>query len=102
MIGTNTRKRIEIVVEQPLLRRVTSAIDKVGISGWTVLPVHGGKGRSGEWHEERVLSTDRLLVMTIAAQDRAERLLEALAPLLESHGLLLSMWDVDVVRGDLF
>lgn len=102
MIETVIRKRIEILVDVPLVRRVTAAIDRCEITGWTVLPVTSGKGRDGIWHEERVTGSDKSLVLTIAPEAKASRLAEELAPLLTSHGLLLSMWDVEVIRGERF
>ena len=102
MIETVIRKRIEILTDTALVRRVTDAIDKAGITGWTITPVQAGKGREGRWREERVMGTDKVLVLTIASQDNAMVLAESLAPILTSHGFLLSMWDVEVIRGERF
>lgn len=102
MIETVIRKRIEILVDTPLVRKVTQAIDRAGITGWTVLPVQSGSGRDGAWREERVTGSDKSLVLTISSQEKAETLTEELAPILGSHGLLLTMWNVEVVRGERF
>lgn len=102
MIETVVRKRIEILADTALVKRVTEAIDATGITGWTITPVQSGKGRDGPWREERVLGTDRVIVLTIAPQDKAMALAEEIAPILTSHGLLLSMWDVEVIRGERF
>lgn len=102
MIETVIRKRIEILADTPLVRVVTAAIDRCEITGWTVLPVTSGSGRDGAWHEERITGSDKSLVLTVASAARAARLAEELAPLLTSHGLLLTMWDVEVIRGERF
>jgi hypothetical protein len=102
MVETVLRKRIEILADSPLVRRVTAAIDAVGITGWTILPVSAGKGREGLWHEEHVTGTDKALVLTVASLDKAAALADALAPILTTHGLLLTMWDVEVIRGNRF
>lgn len=102
MVETVIRKRIEILADTALVRRVTTAIDTVGITGWTILPVNAGKGRDGLWHEEHVTGSDKSLVLTIASAEKAAALAELLAPSLTSHGLLLSMWDVEVIRGERF
>lgn len=102
MVETVIRKRIEILANTALVRRVTAAIDSVGITGWTIIPVNAGKGRDGLWHEEHVTGTDKSLVLSVASQERAAALAEALAPILTSHGLLLTMWDVEVIRGERF
>ena len=102
MIETVIRKRIEILADHAQIKRITSVIDSVGITGWTVLPVSSGKGRDGRWREERVMGTDKNLVVTIASLEKAAALAEELAPILSSHGLLLTMWDVEVIRGERF
>jgi nitrogen regulatory protein PII len=102
MIETVVRKRIEILTDTRLQKRVTDAIDKAGITGWTIVPVTSGKGRDGPWREERVMGTDKVLVLTIAAEDKAEALAEVLAPMLTKYGFILSMWDVQVIRGERF
>lgn len=102
MIETVTRKRIEILTDKALQKRVTDAIERAGITGWTILPVSSGKGREGHWREESVMGTDKVFVLTIASEDRAMALAEALAPMLTSLGLLLTMWDVQVIRGERF
>ena len=102
MIETVIRKRIEILADNALTPRVTRAIDRAGITGWTVLPVSSGKGRDGRWREERVMGTDKVVILTIAPEDKARTLAEDLSSILTSHGLLLTMWDVEVIRGDRF
>lgn len=102
MIETVIRKRIEILSDTQLQKRVTDAIDKAGITGWTIVPVTSGKGREGRWREERVTGTDKVFILTIAAEEKAMTLAETLAPLLTKYGFILSMWDVEVIRGERF
>jgi nitrogen regulatory protein PII len=102
MIETVIRKRIEILTDAALVSKVTDAIDRADITGWTVTPVKSGKGREGAWREERVTGTNKVFVLTVASQEKASALAEELAPILTSHSLLLTMWDVEVIRGELF
>lgn len=102
MVETVSRKRIEILADTPLVRIVTKAIEESGISGWTTIPVTSGRGREGRWVEERVTGADKSIVLAIAADDKAEALIDRLAPILTSHGLLLTMATVEVVRGERF
>lgn len=102
MIETVTRKRIEILADKALQTRVTDAIDRAGITGWTIVPVTSGKGREGQWREESVMGTDKVFVLTIAAEDKAMTLAEDLAPMLTNLGFILTMWDVQVIRGERF
>ena len=81
---------------------MTDAIDDAGITGWTVTPVNSGKGRDGRWREERVTGTNKVFVLTVASAEKAGALAEALAPILTTYSLLLTMWDVEVIRGERF
>ena len=40
-------KRVEIIIEAVMERRLTAALERAGVTGFTVLPVQGGGGRSG-------------------------------------------------------
>jgi len=102
VIETVIRKRIEILTDQALQSRVTDAIDEAGITGWTIIPVKEGKGREGRWRQERVMGTDKVFVLTIASQDKAAKFAEAIAPMLTKYRFVLSMWDVEVIRGERF
>jgi len=46
-MDTKQAKRVEIIIEAPVESRLTDALVEVGVTGFTVLPVLGGSGRSG-------------------------------------------------------
>lgn len=99
---TVTRKRIEILADEPLVPRLLAALAASGIEGHTLFPALSGAGHTGRWHDERLTGATKVVVMTIAAEDDAARLVDQLTPLLDSHRLLLTIADVEVVRGDRF
>lgn len=100
---TVSRRKIEILVDAPLLRRVTAAAEAAGVTGYTLLPALGGSGHRGRWSDDQVTGAEtKLLFWAIMDAPKAEALLDALAPLLDSHGLLLALTDVEVVRGARF
>jgi PII-like signaling protein len=82
--------------------RIAAALLQAGIGGHTVLPALSGTGRTGSWSEDRLTGSEKRLVMAIASAEHARALVDALAPLLDSHRLLLTIADVEVVRGDRF
>lgn len=103
MVETVTRKRIEILVDTPLVPRITGHIKAVDISGWSVIHVDSGGGRNGQWQQDDVTgAAAKTIVLIVASTEKANRLVDALAPLLDSYGLLLTIGDVQVVRGDRF
>ena len=46
---THKAKRVEIIIEAVMEKRLTDALESAGVTGFTVLPVRGGSGRSGAW-----------------------------------------------------
>ena len=103
MIQTVSRKRIEILVDTPLLPRVVAQLKAVDISGWSVIHVDSGGGRAGEWqHDDVTGASAKTIVLAIASEAKTSGLIEAIAPLLDSYGMLLTIGDVQVVRGERF
>lgn len=103
MVNTIQRRKIEILVDAPLVRRVVAAAEAAGVTGYTLLPTLGGAGRGGHWADDQVTGAEaKLMFVTITNDARAAALTDALAPLLESHGLLLVSGIVDVVRAEKF
>jgi nitrogen regulatory protein PII len=80
-------KRIEIVVEALVLRRVTKIVDAAGIKGYTVLRNVEGKGGHGERFEDELVDTHRNALVVVACEAaQVEPLLAALRPLLTRFG----------------
>jgi PII-like signaling protein len=103
MIQTFTRKRVEILIDSPLAPRLVQAAADAGIAGYTLIPVQSGAGRSGAWRDDSVSGAQaKTIFLTIASEEKANRFVEALAPNLEAYGMLLTMADVQVVRGERF
>ena len=103
MVKTFTRKRVEILVDTPLAQRLIQAAAEAGIAGYTLIPVQSGAGRGGTWHGDHVTGAQtKTIFLTIASEENAARLVDSLAPLLDSYGMLLTMSDVAVVRPEKF
>jgi len=103
MVETVNRKRIEILVDTPLVPRVVAILRGADVSGWSLIHVDAGGGRSGEWqHDDVTAAAAKTIVLAIASAERATEVTECLAPLLDSHRLLLTIGDVAVVRAERF
>ncbi|MFM9853621.1 MAG: P-II family nitrogen regulator [Sphingomonadaceae bacterium] len=103
MIETVTRKRIEILVDSPLVPKIVELIEAAAISGWSQTYVDAGGGRDGQWQTgELTGAAAKSIVIAIASEASAERLIDQLAPILDSYRLLLTISDVSVVRGERF
>jgi hypothetical protein len=103
MTETIRRRRIEVLVDAPLARRIIAAAQLVGIAGYTLLPTLEGQGAGGHWSDDQISGAQsKRLFLSVTSQAKAAAFVEAVAPLLDSHGLLLLLSDVDVVRGGKF
>lgn len=97
------RRRIEVLVDRPLVPLIVEAAADAGIVGYSLIPVLGGAGHSGPWTDEEVSGAEaKLIFLTVASPEKTERLVDQLSPILESYGLVIFVGTVDVVRGERF
>ena len=100
---THKAKRVEIVIEAPLERRLTEAIEKAGVTGYTILPVLGGSGRSGHWSREgQVGRSGMVAVICLIRPERLDGLLDAAFAVVERHIGVVSVADCEVLRAERF
>lgn len=100
---THKAKRVEIVIETPLERRLTEALEKAGVTGYTILPVLGGSGRSGRWSREgQVGRSGMVAVICLIRPERLDPLLEAAFAVVERHIGVVSVTDCEVLRAERF
>lgn len=96
-------KRVEIVIEKPLEGRLTVALTNAGVTGYTVVPVHGGSGRSGRWTREgQVGQAGMVMVICLIKPERLDGLLEAAFAVVERHIGVVSVSDTLVLRAERF
>lgn len=97
-------KRVEIIIEAPLSKRLTDTLTKAGVTGYTVLPVLGGSGRSGEWSREGQVSraSGMVAVVCLIRPERLDGLLEAAFAVVERHIGVVSVTDAEVLRAERF
>lgn len=101
---TFKKKRIDIVIEAPILRRLLTLFDDIGVVGYTVVPVLAGGGKSGPWQSEGMVGGAGQLrnVFVIIDEARVDEILEPVFKLVSRHIGIVSLSDVEVVRGEQF
>ncbi len=101
---THKAKRVEITIEAVMEGRLTAALVKAGVTGFTVLPVLGGSGRSGQWSREGQVSRARgmVSVVCIIRPERLDSLLDAAFDVVDRHIGVVSVVDCDVLRAERF
>lgn len=101
---TFPKKRIEIMVEGPLMNRVIEVLEKQGVSGYTVLPALAGKGKDGAWHRDGLVGRVGTVVQILCIVDagRTDAILEPLFKLVSRQIGIVTISDVQVIRPDHF
>lgn len=101
---THKAKRVAIIIEQVMQSRLTDALADAGVTGWTILPVLGGSGRSGAWSREGQVSrgTGMVQVVCIIKPDRLDEMLDAAFSVVERHIGVVTVSDCEVLRAERF
>lgn len=101
---THQAKRVEIIIEAPLERRLTNALNAAGVTGYTVLPVRGGSGRSGPWSRSGQVSVagGMVAVVCLVRPDGVDHLLNAAFEVVERHIGVVSVTDAQIIRPERF
>lgn len=100
---THKAKRVAIIIEAPMERRLTDALDEAGVQGYSILPVLGGSGRSGQWSREgQVGRSGMMQVVCIIRPERLDALLEAAFKVVERHMGVVTISDCEVLRAERF
>ena len=81
----------------------TAALEKAGVSGFTVLPVLGGSGRSGRWSRDgQVGRAGMVAVICLIRPERLDGLLDAAFAVVERHIGVVSVTDTEVLWAERF
>ncbi|MBA4795347.1 P-II family nitrogen regulator [Phenylobacterium sp.] len=97
------RKKLEIVIEAPVLRRVEAFLSEAGVRGWTVLPSLAGAGDSGEWRSgDFTPGQEKRLILALVSSEAAEKVLARLADFFADYPGVVAVSDVEVLRGEKF
>jgi nitrogen regulatory protein PII len=100
---TSRRKKLEIIVEAPVLRRVEAFLAEAGVRGWTVLPSLEGAGAHGEWRAgDFTPGQEKRLVFAVATAEVADKVLERLAAFFADYPGIVCVTEVEVLRAERF
>ena len=101
---THDAKRVEIIIESMMQRTLMIAMRDAGVTGYSVLPVSAGSGRSGEWTREGKVGRSGGMVafVCLIRPERLEPLLDAVFEVVERHIGVISITDTQVLRAERF
>lgn len=101
---TTLKKRLEIVIEQPVLERLTRKLDELDLPGYTVMPAVSGRGRNGSWSRKGEISDSQRMFVLFAILDETAlpAVLDAVYALVSAQIGIVTISDVEVIRADHF
>ena len=80
-------KKIEIIINSLEVERITKIIDDEGIRGYTIIKDAQGKGVSGFMNADELTDVFKnSYIMTACSEEKAERLIQKLKPVLHHLG----------------
>lgn len=99
-----TKKKLEIIVEAVVVGRLTTLLDGLGVTGYTVVPALAGSGHGGSWSSEgQATAAGAMVVVTvIVAAERVDTVVEPVFKLVRRQMGILTLSDVLVLRADHF
>lgn len=99
----NPKKKIEIIVENPILKLVLNRVNEVGGPRYTVLQAASGRGHSGEWDADQLTTaTNHAMIVIIVGDELAEAIVDAVSELFNDYPGIVYVSDVQVRRAEYF
>ena len=97
-------KKVEIIVAGEQLRFVEDLLERIKVSGYTVVPDISGKGTHG-LHEGHLMfneTNSMAMLITVVQESAVETILAGLEPIFENHPGILFVSDVSVTPREYF
>ena len=97
-------KKVEIIVRGQYQKEVEALLDRVHVSGYTIIPNISGKGHHG-LHEGHLMFNDMhsmVMIITVLPKEKVDSVLAGVTPMFEHHSGVVFVSDVTVVRRDYF
>ena len=104
MIQQHPKKRIDIVIETLLIDRITELLDRMEISGYSVMPLSGGRGRGGSWSSdgEIGIATQMTALVCIVDASVVDIVLRDIFQVISQQIGFVTVSDVSVIRPERF
>ncbi|KAA5607652.1 hypothetical protein F1188_02530 [Roseospira marina] len=102
-VPTHTRKKVEMFVERPLLKRVLEVVKTSGARRYTVVPALEGRGLDGAWNEGLPVDGQHMVqVVVLTNEAKADAILEGMETLLQTWPGVVCVSDIQVMRPERF
>ncbi len=99
----HSRKKIEITIAESYVDRVAAILDRHDVKGFTVLHAFMGRGAGGSWRDTGLTRADQHVVMVaVIGTEAASAIMDDLAKFFTTHHGIVTLSDVEVIRGERF
>ena len=101
---TYPKKRIEIVIETPLVGRVTDCLDHMAVTGYSVIALTAGRGQGGAWAAEGQVGTALQMTQIVCVADPnvANEVIQRLFQIVHPQSGFIAISEVVVLRPERF
>ena len=101
---THPKKRIDVIVEAPLVRRIIDRLDQANVSGYSVMPIMAGRGQEGSWTADGQISnaTQMVAIVSITDASKVNDILNSVFGVISHQIGFVTISDVSVVRPERF
>lgn len=100
---THARKKLEILVESPILKRVEEILDACGVHVFSVFDGREGRGLSGRWTDASIADAlDQRLVWAVTTAEIADTVVARLTALFARYPGVVVISDVTILRAERF
>lgn len=97
------KKKLEFVVEAACAPMIIDMLDKVGATGYTMVPNVSGKGVRGVRNDAHLSDVfSNVLIIVVTTKEIAMRAVDESQAVLEHYAGITTLSDVDVVRDEHF
>lgn len=98
------KKRIDIIVEAPMIRTIIEKLDRARVPGYSVLPIIEGRGIDNSWnsHGQITDTTNMIALLCIVDASQADSVIDSVFSLIQDRIGFLTISDVHVVRPERF
>ncbi len=102
-MDVHPKKKIEVMVETPIVNKVIGIMRDCGATGVSVLPVLRGEGHTGDWSDKDLGGAiDMQMVMVITGPRRAAQIRDQVFAALADYRAMILLSDVEVIRNEHF
>jgi nitrogen regulatory protein PII len=104
MTNYHLKKRIDVIVEAPLMRMIANRLDRANVSGYSVTPVLEGRGMVNAWSSEGQVGNSANMIALLCVVDAAvvDGTVDSILNAIGDRVGFLTVSDVFVVRPERF